>query len=235
MCKKVWATAKLNMKNIKAAYIVTAIVIIGLISNYIIQAIIFASGGGWDTSESSNISVAWMLWLLPILVAVLVSAGNFRRTMNLGGKRDTFFWGSLTIYAIFAAGASILGIILDGIETLVVAGLSWGTLWTSANVFGWSGYGVISTFFQQFAFLFLVAAFVHTLVAIQDKWFGWVADVLIIAIISVFTPIAPLRAALAWFFNLILFESPFLQIPICMILALAIYALNKPILARKAI
>jgi hypothetical protein len=223
------------MRNIKPAYIITPVVLGGMILNYIIGIIIFASGGGWDMSENSNISSAWMLWLLPILAAILIPTRNFRRTMNLGGKRDTFFWGSLTIYALFAGIVSVAVIVLDSIESFVVAEMNFGILWTSANVFGWSDYGVISAFFQQFAFLFLVAAFVHTLAAMQDKWHGWVADVLIIAIIAVFTPIAPLRAALAWFFNLILFESPFLQIPICMLLAMAVFALNKPILARKAI
>ena len=72
--------------------------------------------------------------------------------------------------------------------------------------------------------------------AAQDKWYGWVADILIIAIISVFTPIAPLRAALVRFFNLIIFHSnAFIQIAACLILALVVYSLNKLLLARKAI
>jgi hypothetical protein len=235
MCKKIWATAKLNMRNIKVAYLITAIIIIGQVINYFSTAVVFARGGGWDMSENANISVAWMLWLLPVLSAILVSSGNFRRTINLGAKRETFFWSSLTIYALFAGIASFAGIIMDSIESRVIAELNWGILWTSANVFGWGEHGVIVNFFQQFAFLFLVSAFFHTLAGIQDKWYGWVTDVMLIAIISVFTPIAPLRAALAWFFNLILFETPLLQIPICIILAMAIYSLNKPIFARKVI
>jgi hypothetical protein len=85
---------------------------------------------------------------------------------------------------------------------------------------------------------FLKGCFVTYLImtAAQDKWYGWVADVLIVAIISVFTPIEPLRASLVWFFNLIIFHSnTFLQIAAYLILATAIYSLNKLILARKAI
>jgi hypothetical protein len=102
--------------------------------------------------------------------------------------------------------------------------------------FGWHNNGVIVAFLRQFAFLFLLATFVHTLTAIQDKLYGWVTDVLIVAIISVFTTIAPLRASLVWFLNLIIFHpNAFLQIAACLILATAIYSLNKLILARKAI
>ena len=102
--------------------------------------------------------------------------------------------------------------------------------------FGWLNNGVVVAFFRQFAFLFLFASAIHTLAAAQDKWYGWAADILIVAIISVFTPIAPLRASLVWFFNLIIFNSnAFLQIAACLILAIAIYSLNKLILARKTI
>ena len=102
--------------------------------------------------------------------------------------------------------------------------------------FGWVENGLIVAFFQQFAFLVFVASFIHTLVAIQDKWYGWVADVLIIAVISVFTPIAPLRAALVWFFYLLIFNSnALLQIVFCLVLGAALYVLNKPIFARKVI
>jgi hypothetical protein len=222
------------MKNIKSAYIVTAIVLVGMLSNYVAWFFIYRNSG-WDPSHNTNISIGWTLWLIPVLAAIIIPARNFRRTVNLGGKRDNFFWGSLTIYALLAGTISIAVIVLDSVESFLVGNFNLGIVWTSAFVFGWGGYGIVAVFFQQFAFLFLFSAFVHTLSAIQDKWYGWVADVLVIAIISVFSPIAPLRAALVWFFNAILFESPILQIPFCMLLALAIYALNKPILARKAI
>ena len=103
------------------------------------------------------------------------------------------------------------------------------------GVLGWMGNGPVVAFIQQFAFLLLLAAVIHTLTAAQDKWYGWAADILIIAVIAVFTPIAPLRASLAWFFNLIIFQSAYIQIPACLVLAAAVYSLNKPILARKAI
>ena len=232
MCKKVWAIAKLNFKSLKTAYIITAIVIVGMSSNYSINVFIANSV---DMADNYNISMGWTLWLMPVLASILIPARNFRRTMNLGGKRDSFFWGSLEVYALLAGLVSIAVTIMDYAESNVIERLNWGGIFTTGNVFGWGEYGVLAVVFQQFAFLFLFAAFIHTLTAIQDKWYGWVTDVLIIAIISVFTPIAPLRIALAWFFRAILFTRPLTQIPFCMILALAIYSLNKVIFARKAI
>ena len=100
--------------------------------------------------------------------------------------------------------------------------------------FGWINNGPVIAFFQQFAFLLFFAVFIHTLTAIQDKWYGWATDIIIIAIISVFTPIAPLREKLIWFFTLIIFSSnALLQIIACLILSAAVYPLNKIIFARK--
>jgi len=45
-----------------------------------------------------------------------------------------------------------------------------------------------------------------------------------------------LRRALVWFFKLIIFHDvAVLQILGCIVIALAVYMINKPVLARKAI
>jgi len=104
------------------------------------------------------------------------------------------------------------------------------------ELFGWNSHGVFLAIIQQFVFLILLAAVVHTLSSIQDKWYGWVIDVIIAAFLGLFIPIASLRPTLLSFINLIVFNSnAFVQIVICLILAILIYALNKPILSRKAI
>ena len=59
---------------------------------------------------------------------------------------------------------------------------------------------------------------------------------LIVAIISVFTPIAPLRAALAWFFNMIIFhDAATIQILSCLIVGVALYAASLVPIKRKLI
>jgi hypothetical protein len=103
-------------------------------------------------------------------------------------------------------------------------------------VLGWGAHGFIVFFLQQFAFLFLSAVFAHTLTAMQGKWYGWALDIALSAVICVFPPIAPLREALADYFHLILINSnALLQIAACLAIGAALYLLNRPVLARKAI
>ncbi|MDR1837508.1 MAG: hypothetical protein LBQ89_07610 [Treponema sp.] len=234
MCKSIFKIAKLNLKNIKVPYLVTGITALLMLAQTIVDMLII--------NNNSEISVGCYLWLLPVMAAIFIPAENFRRIVNLGGKRKNFFWGSLMTYAILACIVSLANVLFNYIfDPLIEASGNFEALFLGGianliEVFGWPRYGPIVAFLQQFAFLFLFSVFIHTLTAAQDKWYGWTADVLIVAIIAVFTPIKPLRDAEAWFFNLILFHpNALLQIAACMFLAAGIYALNKPIFARKAI
>jgi hypothetical protein len=104
------------------------------------------------------------------------------------------------------------------------------------DVWGWSACGAFVAFLRQSAFLFLGMVFFHTLASLHEWWIGWAMDALIIAVISVFTPIEPLRNAEYAFFRAILFQpNAFLQIVTCLALAAALYALNRPILSRRKI
>jgi hypothetical protein len=234
MCKSIINIAKLNLKNISVPYWVTGITALLMLVQTIIDMLII--------NNNSEISIGCYLWLLPVMAAIFIPAKNFPRIINLGGKRGNFFWGSLMTYAILACIVSFANVVFNyafdrlfetsgNFEASFLGGIA-----NLIEVFGWTRYGPVVAFLQQFAFLFLFSVFVHTLTAAQDKWYGWAADVLIIAIISVFTPIKPLRDAEAWFFTLILFHpNALLQIAACMILSTVIYALNKPIFNRKAI
>ena len=235
MKNKSLVIAKINFRNIKSAYIITAIVF-GLI---LVQDIVFIilNVFGVDAGAGDGMTgIGNFLYLLVILSAIFIPSHNFRRIMNLGGKRDNYFSGCAVTYAIMAAAVSLAGIILYyTYENLLLAYYDGWTL----NVlywFGWIAGGPVIAFIRQVAFLFLLAVFTHTLTAVQDKWYGWAADILIVAIISVFPPIAPLRSSLVWFFYMIIFHpNAFLQITTCLILAALIYWINRPIFARKVI
>jgi len=235
MKNKSLVVAKTNFRNMKLAYIITAIVIGCMLIQDIVY-IVLSFFNIYPGASSSTIGIGNYLWLLIILSAVFIPAMNFRKMMNLGAKRKDFFTGCFINYLILSAAASLACIILYySYERFI---LSYYAGWTLNPLywFGWIGNDPVIAFFQQFAFLFLLACVIHTLTAAQDRWYGWVADMVIIAIISVFTPIAPLRAALVWFFNLIIFNSnAFLQIIVCLILAVAVYSLNTLIFARKTI
>jgi hypothetical protein len=87
----------------------------------------------------------------------------------------------------------------------------------------------------MFALLLLTSCVAHTLTLVQGHWYGWLADALIVAVIAVFTPIAPLRAALGWFLDLIVFNDlAIVQILSCVVLGAAVYVAGLiPIRTRQ--
>jgi len=211
---------------------------------------------GVNVGNQTIISFGNYLWLLPLMAGIFIPARNFRRLINLGGKRENFFWGSLMAHSIMAAIISFTNTIIfyvldrpiiraeyfhpirtpgDAAFVMGQPGHIGGAV-NLVEVFGWIQNGFVFAFLQQFALLFLIATFAHTLTAIQDKWYGWLTSVALIAIISVFSPIPMLRGALVWFFNLIIFHDiAVLQIVACIVIGMAIYMINKPVLSRKAI
>ncbi|MDR1066410.1 MAG: hypothetical protein LBL35_03105 [Clostridiales bacterium] len=231
MNKRVWAIAKLNLKNIKAAYFVTGLFFVLMIVEIIVETIWALEG-----DDNTGISLGWYLWTTVMLAAVLIPARNFKRVANLGGKRDDFRRGGLAVYAILSGATAFAStIVYYALDRTIFQGGKYGHTLSAPDIFGWAAHGAIAAFFQQFAFLLLLAMFIHTLTSIQDKWYGWAVDIALVAIISVFTPIAPLRSVLAGFFRIILFSPPSSQIAVCSTLVVALYALSKLIYARKAI
>jgi hypothetical protein len=234
MNKRIWAIAKLNLKNIKKAYFVTGLLLVLMISQIVVDIIMAAKGD--YLGNNAGISLGWFLWVAVALAAIFIPAKNFKRIANLGGKRDGFRQGSLAVYAVLSGVTSLASaVVYYALDRTMFQSGKYGYMLSAPDIFDWASHGAIAVFFQQFAFLLLLAMFIHTLTSLQDKWYGWAVDVALVAIISVFTPIAPLRSVLAGFFRTILFSPPPLQIAVCLILAAALYALSKPIYARKAI
>ena len=64
----------------------------------------------------------------------------------------------------------------------------------------------------------------------------WLTDAILVAIISVFTPITPLRAVLGRFFGLVMFNSnALLHIGICLLLSAALSLAGLVVLKRKTL
>ena len=229
--------AKLNFRNIKPAYAITALVCLIVILQDIIMLILENTGVLSDNTDNSTVGLGNYLYLLIILSAVLIPSMNFRKMMNLGCKRAGFIRGCAVTYAVMAAAVSFAGIVLYyTYERYVSYAYNKGGVMNLLDIFGWMNNGPVAAFFQQFAFLLLLAVILHTLTSLQDKWYGWLTDLVLIAIISVFTPIMPLRQSLKWFFYQIIFHQNALwQIAACLVISAAAYALNRPIFARKAI
>jgi len=228
--------AKINFRNIKLAYLFTIIVFLGVIIQDLVFIILEYAGVYSGNADNTTVGIGNYFFLVVIFGAIFIPSKHFRRIMNLGGKRANYIKGCGVTYIIMAAAVSLIGIILYyTYERFVTLSYYGGGSLNVMDVFGWMNNGPVVAFFQQFAFLLLLASVIHTLTAAQDKWYGWAADVIIVAIISVFTPIAPLRAVLVSFFRLIIFSQAPLQIAACIVLAAAVYMLNKPIFARRVI
>jgi len=225
--KKSLVVAKINLRQSKLAYLITAItcgaVSVSLFVNFCI-----------GMEDNGGVSIGNMLFLCIILCAVFIPTLNFKRLMHLNVKKINFFYGSFLNYILLSAIISVLNLVF--FYTIDKLFMTRTGIMNLVEIFGWINNGIFLAFLQQFAFLLLTAAFIHTLTALQSSWVGWVTDLAIAAILSVFIPIAPLRAYLVGFFNLIIFNSnAFAQIGICIILSVLIYSINLPVLSRKRI
>ena len=162
----------------------------------------------------------------------LLASINYSKLMNIGVKKKTYLKSCIINYMVFAAVVSLLNIgCYYFIDPLMDSEIN--QVYNLIEIFGWDT-NALTAFFCQFAFLFLLQSVVHTLTFIQTKWYGIMADVLIVAIISVFTPIAVLRQAEVFFFYMIIFLKPAIaQIGICFGLSILILWTNLFYMKRR--
>lgn len=215
-----WAVAKTNIKTSKLSYGIFLTIILAVTISTVTNILASSS----ETGQNYQISLGSYAYLLVLLFAIFIPALNFRKFMNLNVKKSAYIKGCAIGYVLMAFFASVFNhiclLLADPLFTIPPRFFMWNLL----NIFGWSQNGLFIAFIQQFAFLLLVAAVAHTLTTIQTFWLGWVIDLIIVAIISVFIPIAPLRNLLIGFFSLIIFNpNPWLQIASCLVLSVVVY------------
>lgn len=225
--KKAWAISKMNFRHLKSTYFITGILmLIGVVNLILIMASVNVSSVILDPGNYA--------YAAAIFAPIFIPAVNFKKIMHLNAKKMDFYWGALLNYIIIAAAVSLIDIVL-----YVVTKNNFSSYRSVINVvmaFGWFDNGIVAAFFQQFSFILLFEIFVHTLTAMQTYWLGWVIDVVLVAIISVFTPVAVLRPALVWFFYMILLNpTVIVQILSCIVLSVVLYALYLPVLKKQRI
>jgi hypothetical protein len=217
---------------LRPAYIIILVSLLSLLAGDITNAILSANQAGY---VNGTISIGNVFFFLPLFSALFIQGRNYKRFMNLGANRSDFLNGSLLGYVLLAAAVSAVNLLFYyTYDHLAVTNFGFFMSVNLMEVFGWAGNGPAVAFLQQFAFLFFIAAAAHTFADLQGNKIGVIADIALIAIICVFTPIEPLRNVEAFFFKLIIFEpNALLQIIACLGLGAGIYLLNKPILRRK--
>ncbi len=172
-------------------------------------------------------------WLLAVLTPFFFVFYDFKKLMYLGTSKKDYFFGSLISYGFLAFCISLVN---TGIHWLIDPVYSARTVINLMDVCKWSENGIIAAGFQQMFFLLLVMVFLHVLLSMQTHWYGWLTDAVLAALICVFTPIAPLRAALIKFFQIIMLNrNTALHIFICLLFSAALSFGGLAVLKRKTL
>lgn len=186
------------------------------------------SGGSAVALSNGNYT-----WLLAVLTPFFFVFYDFKKLIYLGASKKDFYFGALVSYGGLALLISLLN---TGIHLLIDPLNHTQTVINLMGVCGWMENHVFFAFIQQAVFLLLSMVFLHVLLSMQPHWYGWLTDVILAAILCVFTPIAPLRGLLAGFFKVIMFNpnAP-LHIVVCVGLSAALRAVGLAVLKRKTL
>ncbi|QOV12036.1 hypothetical protein [Viridibacillus arvi] len=187
------------------------------------------------TSSDASISISRgnYTYLYMLMMPFFIVYFNFSKLIHLNATKKDYFWGSILTYIIAAASISMVNtfihLVIDPMnQTQIVINL--------LELCGWWENGVFVAFFQQFAFLLMVAVFLHVLLSMQSYWYGWLTNAVLVAIICVFVPIQPLRQILVSFFKLIMFNgNALLHISVCLSISMVLALVGLAVLKRRSI
>ncbi|MGO0985296.1 hypothetical protein ACTPEW_05135 [Clostridioides difficile] len=187
------------------------------------------------TSSTSSIAISRgnYTWLYIIMLPFFVVFYNFKKLINLGASKKDYYIGSMGLYLLSAIVVSLANTVIH------ISIDKWNTSQTVVNLMdlcGWWQNGILLAFLQQTMFLLMITVFLHVLLSIQENWYGWVTDIVIVAIICIFTPFAPLRHFLVLFFKLVMFNSTaWLHILICLAITGVLYFIGLLNLKNKTL
>ena len=198
--------------------------------SYILTAIVVlcATSSGDVVLSNGNYT-----WLLAVLSPFFFVFYDFTKLMHLGASKKDYWIGCLISYGLLAFGISLVNtvihLLIDPIDPAQ-------TVINLMDVCRWSENGIVIAGLQQMFFLLLAMVFLHVLLSMQAHWYGWLTDAILVAIICIFTPIAPLRGILSGLFQLIMLNgSAPVHIGICLLLSAALSLAGLVVLKRKAL
>lgn len=187
------------------------------------------------TSADSNIAISNgnYTWILAIMTPFFFVFYDYTKLVHLGASKKDYYIGSIISYSFIALLISLLNtaihLIIDPLNNSQI-------VINMMELCGWSQNGVFIAMLQQTLFLLLSMIFLHVLLSMQSKWYGWVTDGFLIGIICIFTPIASLRHILVGFFKIIMFNSnALIHIAICLVLSAILALIGLAVLKRKTL
>lgn len=212
----IFSIVKRLLSSNKISFILTAIVVL------------CATSSGEAALSNGNYT-----WLLAVLTPFFFVFYDFTKLMHLGASKRDYFFGCLISYGFLALCISLVNTV---VHVLIDPVYPAQTVINLMDVCRWTENGVLVAGLQQMFFLLLVMIFLHVLLSMQTRWYGWLTDAVLVAVICVFTPIAPLRAVLGGFFQIIMFNgSAVLHIGVCLLLSAAFSLAGLAVLKRKTL
>ena len=172
-------------------------------------------------------------WLLAVMTPFFFVFYDYTKLMHLGASKRDYFFGCLISYGVLALGISLINTLIHLLIDPVYLAQA---VINMMDVCKWTENGIIIAGVQQMFFLLLVMIFLHVLLSMQPHWYGWLTDAILVAIICIFTPIAPLRSILAGFFQIVMLNgNAVLHIGICLLLSAALSFAGLLVLKRKTL
>ena len=172
-------------------------------------------------------------WLLAVMMPFFFVFYDYTKLMHLGASKRDYFFGCLISYGVLALGISLINTL---IHLLIDPVYPAQAVINMMDVCKWTENGIIIAGVQQMFFLLLVMIFLHVLLSMQPHRYGWLTDAILVAIISIFTPIAALRGILSGFFQIIMLNgNALLHIGICLLLSAALSFTGLLVLKRKTL
>lgn len=172
-------------------------------------------------------------WLLAVMTPFFFVFYDYTKLMHLGASKRDYFFGCLISYGVLALGISLINTL---IHLLIDPVYPAQAVINMMDVCKWTENGIIIAGVQQMFFLLLVMIFLHVLLSMQPHWYGWLTDAILVAIISIFTPIAAFRGILSGFFQIIMLNgNALLHIGICLLLSAALSFAGLLVLKRKTL
>lgn len=214
--KATFAIVKRLLASNKISFIITALVVL------------CATSSGDVVLSNGNYT-----WLLAVMTPFFFVFYDYTKLMHLGASKRDYFFGCLISYGVLALGISLINTL---IHLLIDPVYPAQAVINMMDVCKWTENGIIIAGVQQMFFLLLVMIFLHVLLSMQPHWYGWLTDAILVAIISIFTPIAALRGILSGFFQIIMLNgNALLHIGICLLLSAALSFAGLLVLKRKTL
>lgn len=212
----IFAIVKRLLASNKISFIITALVVL------------CATSSGDVVLSNGNYT-----WLLAVLTPFFFVFYDFKKFMHLGAGKKDYYFGCLISYGVLAFCISLANTV---IHLLIDPIYPAQTVINMMDVCKWTENGIIAAGLQQLFFLLLIMVFLHVLLSMQAHWYGWLTDAVFVAIVCIFTPVAPLRAVLAGFFQMIMLNgNAALHIGICLLLSAALSLGGLVVLKRKTL